>query len=281
MSAAGDAAEQVVRFYFEGMEYALKLAGAGAKHLAAMLMAAFQDNGSQQTQTKLWGKERLANMLKSGQPLKIFTIQNKDLQQFGKETKRYGVVYTALAEKKGSPDGPCDIIAKADDAPKIARIMERLQFATVDQGTIESKLAEQGQETPGQGTSDREVPDRDDTDKLLDQLLGDSDGKPDSGEPVVEAAQEQTENPTTARTDGDPSDSRSKTPSKSAGSTRTTNKPESVRTFLWERSAQNRQSEEKQPERDVLAVKPVRRQPAQHQQPQNYGKTKLNKDRSR
>ncbi|MCL2462645.1 MAG: PcfB family protein [Defluviitaleaceae bacterium] len=271
MSTAGDAAQQVVHFYFEGMEYVLKLAGAGAKHLAAMIVAALQDNGkSQQSQMKLMGKERLANMLKSGQPLKIFAIQNKDLPQFAKEAKRYGVVYNALREKNGKPDSLVDIMARADDAPKISRIMERLQFATVDRATIEGKLAE------------REAPDRDDTDKLLDQLLDDGKVKPD--EPVVEAAKAQAENPTAARTDsGAPSESRSRTQSESAENIRGTNKPESVRDFLRERTAQNKKKEEPQPDLAAPEVKPnpIRRQPVQHRQPPSRGKSKSDKNRSR
>ena len=39
MDISGQAAEQIVRYSIEGMEYTLKLAGKGAEHLAAMLMA--------------------------------------------------------------------------------------------------------------------------------------------------------------------------------------------------------------------------------------------------
>ena len=41
-------------------------------------------------QTK--GKTRLNSMLKSGKPLKIFTMQKKDLAKFTKEAKSYGVL---------------------------------------------------------------------------------------------------------------------------------------------------------------------------------------------
>ena len=37
MDTSGQAAEQIVRYSIEGMEYTLKLAGKGAEHLAAML----------------------------------------------------------------------------------------------------------------------------------------------------------------------------------------------------------------------------------------------------
>ena len=40
MNPGGDAAEQVVRISLEGMEYAVKISGSGAKQLALMLYAA-------------------------------------------------------------------------------------------------------------------------------------------------------------------------------------------------------------------------------------------------
>ena len=57
MYNSGDAAEQVVRIGLEGMEYVIKLAGAGAKNIAAFLVAAFKSDGQEKTpQTKLKGK---------------------------------------------------------------------------------------------------------------------------------------------------------------------------------------------------------------------------------
>ena len=53
MNNSGDAAEQIVRFGFEGAEVALKITGAAAKNIAAMLYAVLKD------QKRTRGKARL------------------------------------------------------------------------------------------------------------------------------------------------------------------------------------------------------------------------------
>ena len=39
MSNGGDAAEQVIKISLDGVDYAIRIAGAGAKNLIALLMA--------------------------------------------------------------------------------------------------------------------------------------------------------------------------------------------------------------------------------------------------
>ena len=86
MNNGGDAAEQVVRLSLEGFEVAAKLTGSAAKNVALLLVSVLK----QEQQTK--GKARLTNMIKSGKELKVFSIPNKDLAQFTKQAKRYGVM---------------------------------------------------------------------------------------------------------------------------------------------------------------------------------------------
>lgn len=127
MNTSGDAAEQVVRFSLEGMEKVIRISGEGAKELIAMIFAALKDK--QQTM----GKTDLVNMLKSGKNIKIFSIQKQDLAKFAEETKRYGILYCALMDKKNkSNDGVIDIMVREEDAPKVNRIVERFKLAIVD-----------------------------------------------------------------------------------------------------------------------------------------------------
>lgn len=260
MNHSGDAAEQIVRISLEGMEHALRIVGAGAKNIAAFLVAAAKSDNTD-NKTKLRGKERLTNMLKSGKELKIFAIKNSELEQFSKEAKRYGVVYCALKDKDSSADGLVDIMAKAEDASKISRIMDRLQFAAVDRAAVESQMAE----------NDRGAPD--DTDKLLDLLL-DTDGKAKKDEPVIDPEQYLSENPTPARTtESHPSVPRYKTPPVSAEDIRGTKKPESVKTFLRERTIEIlKKREPSQPERPAPEAKPKEQRPIIHMQPQTRKK---------
>jgi hypothetical protein len=271
MNHSGDAAEQIVRISFDGIEHIIRITGAGVKNIAAFIVAAIKSDGTDD-KLKLKGKERLANMLKSGKELKIFSMKNSDLEQFSKEAKKYGVVYCALKEKNASPDSIVDVMAKADDASKISRIMERLEFATVDRASVETKIAEQDKDA-----KTHDSPDRDDTDKLIDMLIDEEgNARPDSSDKI------QMSNPTQARTvdEGNQSVSRSKTQSSSKGYTDKIKKP-SVKEFLRERTAQNNQKrEDKEVNRDQPEPKRTERKTAQHRQPQRGGnKTKKAKER--
>ena len=64
-------------------------------------------------------------------------MQKKDLKEFTKHAKKYGVLYTVLRDKNNK-DGSSlvDIIARAEDASKIQRIMDRFDLTKVDKGTI-------------------------------------------------------------------------------------------------------------------------------------------------
>ena len=81
MSVNGDVSEQVVRLSLEGFEILARLTGSGAKNVAAALVAIAKD------QQKVRGKTTLTNMLKSGRPLKVFSIKTEDLQKFSEETQ--------------------------------------------------------------------------------------------------------------------------------------------------------------------------------------------------
>ena len=132
MNTSSDAAEQIIRISLEGFEVAARLSGSGAKNVAAALVAIAKD------QQKVRGKTTLTDMLKSGRPLKVFSIKTEDLQKFSEEAKRYGVLFAAIVEKKYK-DGMVDIMTK-EDASKINRIVERFKLATVDMATIESEI---------------------------------------------------------------------------------------------------------------------------------------------
>lgn len=140
---SSDSAEEVVRISLEGMEVALKIAGTGAKNMAVMIYTIMKDK----QQTK--GKTRLTNMLKTGKPLKIFTIRAEDLKKFSQEAKKYGVLYCALADKKNSKiDGMVDIMVREEDASKMNRIAERFNFRDV--ASIKRELEQEMNKTNSQ-----------------------------------------------------------------------------------------------------------------------------------
>lgn len=135
MNTSSDAAETMVRMGLQGTEYALKITGTATKEIAVILLSIIKSN----KQTK--GKTSLTKMLRSGKALNVFSVKQEDLKTFQREAKRYGILYTALIDKKNkSLDGVVDILVKEEDAPKINRIVERFKLSTFDKDKILSEV---------------------------------------------------------------------------------------------------------------------------------------------
>lgn len=146
MDASEQAAEQLVRITLAGSEVALRLSGAGAKNIAAALMA----TASSTEQTK--GKTRLASLLKSGKELKVFQIPDDQLKGFAAEAKRYGVLYVVVRQDGGSAAKAVDLMVKAEDASKLNRIIDKLEIGKVDPAKVNGVVSEieKGRAQPGQ-----------------------------------------------------------------------------------------------------------------------------------
>ena len=135
MNQSSDAAEQIVRLSLEGFEVAAKISGTGAKNVAVLLYTLMKDK------QKTAGKTNLTNMLKSGKELKVFSVKASEFQKFTQEAKRYGVLYSALINKRDkNQDGVIDIMVRAEDASKINRIVERFKLAGYDEVSIRSEI---------------------------------------------------------------------------------------------------------------------------------------------
>ncbi len=155
MNTSGEAADQVVRMSMEIGEAALKISGKGAKQLAVLLYAILKE------QKKTRGRARLETLVRSGRPLTVFSVKESDLKKFVQEAKRYGILYCAVRNPRGSKDGMADIMVKEEDAPRINRIVERFQFASVAKAaqvkteiekSREGKKGQKEKAAPGKGT---------------------------------------------------------------------------------------------------------------------------------
>lgn len=121
MNTSGEVADLMVKEGIQITESAAKLAGLGAKNLAAIIMALLQEDN------KLQGKTNLKQLLKSDKPLCILQIKEQDIHKFNKEAKKYGVLFTAVADKTHQSKF-CDIIAKQEDVAKLNYIMEKMGY---------------------------------------------------------------------------------------------------------------------------------------------------------
>ena len=235
MNTGGEAAEQIVRMSLEGFEVAARITGAGAKNIAILLYSILKE------EQKTKGKARLTNMLRSGKELKVFTVKSGDLKKFTQEAKKYGVLYCVLADRKNKdPNAEVDVIARAEDASKISRIVERFSLASVDTASIvtEAEKSKGAKGKPkdaktagekdagakdGQPEPDIGVEEKAEKDRLMDALMG---------KPVKK--EENTPNPSLAKTEKSPlSEPTSKQQRKSAeGATMTKAEKPSVREEL-------------------------------------------------
>ena len=218
MNTGGEAAEQIVRMSLEGFEVAAKITGAGAKNIAILLYSILKE------EKKTKGKARLTSMLRSGKELKVFTVKNGDLKKFTQEAKKYGVLYCVLTDRKNKdPNAEVDVIARAEDASKISRIVERFNLASVDTASIVTEAEKSKDAKDGQPEPDIGVQEKAEKDKLLDELMG---------KPVQK--EENAPNPSVAKTEKSPqSEPTSEQPKKSAeGATMTKAEKPSVREEL-------------------------------------------------
>ena len=282
MNTSGEAADQVVRMSLEVGEAALKISGTGAKHLAVMLYTVLKEK------KKTKGRVRLETLVKSGRPLTVFSVKESDLKQFVQEAKRYGVLYCAVRNPKGSSDGLVDVIVKEEDAPRINRIVDRFQFASVTEAAkikteIERTRAEKAkagksekQEKQGQAEPEKDYPQKSKEDQLMDELFG---------EPVKKEGKEQ--NPSLAKTTksrlSEPTSKRQEKTAEGTSKLFISEKPEkpSVRKELREiQNARKKEAERRENRND-----PVRNQgnkdrnQIRHQQPQQKRKPRKGKER--
>ena len=275
MNTGGEAAEQIVRMSLEGFEVAAKITGAGAKNIAILLYSILKE------EKKTKGKARLTNMLRSGKELKVFTVKNGDLNKFTQEAKKYGVLYCVLADRKNKdPNAEVDVIARAEDASKISRIVERFNLASVDTASIvteveksrDAKAADGKEVTDGQPEPDIGVQEKAEKDKLLDALMG---------KPVQK--EENAPNPSVAKTEKSPlSEPTSEQPKKSAeGATMTKAEKPSVKEELRKiRESRKEQEADASPVGREKSSDKAKKPPAgktEHEQPPKRKKPKKSK----
>ena len=192
MNTSGEAADQVMKMMLNGTEVLIKLTGTGAKNAAVLLYSMAR----QQKKTK--GSARLESMLRSGKPLKVYTCKADDLPKFKEVAKQYGILYTILKEKDKT-DGVFDVMVRAEDESKIARITERFNLAQVDVATLRAEIVKEQEEKKendqeAQNPPETEHPEQNASETLADEMLA----KP------IQRAEPTVENPTAARSDKNP-----------------------------------------------------------------------------
>ena len=132
MNTGGDAAERLVRDSLMITEEAVKLAGLGAKNLAAILVALGKE------EEKTHGPTHLTRLLRSGEELKLLPIKSEDLRQFRQLAKEYGVLFCPI-KNKSLDNGLNDILFPASAAASINRVLEHMGYPVPREKAVEVK----------------------------------------------------------------------------------------------------------------------------------------------
>ena len=132
MNMGGDAAERLVRDSLMITEEAVKLAGLGAKNLAALLVALAKE------EEKTHGPTRLTRLLRSGEELKLLPIKSEDLRQFRQLAKEYGVLFCTI-KNKSLDNGLNDILFPASAAASVNRVLEHMGYPVPREKAVEVK----------------------------------------------------------------------------------------------------------------------------------------------
>lgn len=188
MNTSGEAADQVMRMMLNGTEVLIKLTGSGAKNAAVLLFSVLR----QQKKTK--GKARLESMLRSGKPLKVYTFRDSDLPKFKEVAKQYGILYAVLKEKD-TTGGVFDVMVRAEDESKIARITERFNLARVDTADLRAEIVREKAEREN-ADGEPDAPETDKPEKSADEILAD-----EILDKPMQKEENDMENPTAARTE--------------------------------------------------------------------------------
>lgn len=269
MNNGGDAAEQIVRLSLEGFEVAAKLTGSAAKNIAVLLTSVLKHEVSQSHKTR--GKARLTNMIKSGKELKVFSLPQKDLQKFTEQAKKYGVLYCVLRDRntKGG-DVPIDIIARAEDASKIQRIVDRFELGKVDKVSI---VAQAEKDAANREAAEKAVPTKTRGERIVEEAMGNPAHKEGNS----------MQNPTAAKTDKSPPserDSETTDTHTDKGISKSAEKKPSVKEKLerYKAAGQQKEAEREQPTK-IQEKAPAKNRQTKHRQPKKKEKRYKAKER--
>ena len=121
MDVSAEAADLVVKEGIQATESAVKLAGAGLKNVAALLLAL------QRQDNKVIGKTTAKRLARDPAPAEVIPLKKEDMRQFKKLAKEYGILYF-FAQKKGSESGYINVVSNQNYAAQLNAVMEAMQY---------------------------------------------------------------------------------------------------------------------------------------------------------
>ena len=278
MNTSGEAADQIVKIFMDGAERLVRLSGSGVKHGTVLVYSLAKE------QHKTKGKARLSSMLRSGKPLKVYTFNDKDLPQFKKVASQYGILYSILKEDDKT-GGVFDVMVRAEDENKIARIIERFNLAQVDVTNLRAEVVEETEQNQeavkdeaikteeSQSPPETEHPTKSEAQRVADDIFS----EPQQGDKAT------PQNPLIARTETTRSEKQMEQPSSSKSPTSVLSERESNTIINGGRKENERDREgERKPsvKKRIEEIKKEREKSAKRIPEKNKGKSR-NKNKNK
>ena len=126
MDVSAEAADLVVKEGIQATESAVKLAGAGLKNVAALLLALKRQDA------KVVGQTNAKRLARDPAPAVVIPLKREDMGQFKKLAKEYGILYF-IAQKKSSAGGYVNVVSNQNYAAQLNAVMIALGYPVPQQ----------------------------------------------------------------------------------------------------------------------------------------------------
>ena len=144
MDVSGEVADLMVKESLQAGETAVKLAASGIKNVAALLIALAQSD------RKIIGKTSIKKLTKDPSPAMVLPLKAKDVEQFSKLAKEYGVLYV-IARPKGKEGADVDIISNERYSAKLNALFQAMGYPLPEQRKKPSPALNKGDPRPSAG----------------------------------------------------------------------------------------------------------------------------------
>lgn len=127
MDVSGEVADLMMKEGIEATEKAVKLAASGIKNVAALLAALAQAD------RQIIGETSIKKLTKDPSPAMVLPLKEKDIEEFSRLAKEYGVAYV-IARPKGKEAGAdVDVVSNERYAPQLNALYQAMGYPLPEQ----------------------------------------------------------------------------------------------------------------------------------------------------
>ena len=120
MDNGGAVADQLVNQSLKATEEIAKLTAWGAKHLATLLWALYQENKD------IFKQKGIEEVMADGTRPSFIPLEKEQLSRFKQEAKQFGVKYFTVSDRENKF---ADVVVRGQDVRFVNRILEKMGYA--------------------------------------------------------------------------------------------------------------------------------------------------------